>query len=816
MNGKTMRRIAPRGILALLVLVLCANILPVDAQELPLPARAMQRIGTTKLRHGSRILCLAYSHDGQWLAAGGGNDPLRLWNPKTGELIRELNEPWVHAMALSPSGETLLFGGFQKSVRMWNFRLNKETGRLDGHKATVKAIAVAPDASIIVTGSQDGVLARWDMNTKTKLSDMLGHTDEINAIAFFADKDNATFVASAGGDRSIIIWNMNVEPPTIKLKIDAGCGVHSLVASADGNALYSAGDDNLIRRWDCTKGMMTGSFRGHEGIVVSLALQGDTLISGSLDRTVRYWDTKTTNSLRSMTRAVGDCDAFAVTKAGDFLATAGLNNTIRIFETSKFQDVTPGPGLTSGLTGLVLSPDNKRLAAISADGQVLVWEPTSGKILRQWDSKLTGDVVLAFAPDGRTLITASSPVRFWNSEAGDLLFELPTKSIDPPVAIAMSPDGNTLALGMHSTAVELWDLKERKNVGAFKYPGALHALAWSPDGKKLAAGGGARIVVWDPQAREVYKSFNVKEGPAPTFPTVKTLVFAPNSTTLAAGGFDAITRLYNLNAMNPTEAREQRTCEGHVSAIYSLAFSRDGRTLITGSFDKTVRLWEAFSGKQISVFNAHRGEIGGVAISRDGRSAFSAGADAVIYQWDVPGIQVKGNLPDITLGQQELDDAWTTLLTEETPRGHELVWRCIASGKQAVPFLTKQKKLYLLDPDRVKKLIRDLDSTHYPTRMASMAELSGYGRWMEGRFDAAIANPLSLEYKRRVELLKEKLSATNSPSLAQERLRMWRIMLICEQVGGPEAMEALQQLAARGPEEDIRADAAAALERLRK
>src|ERR1019366_9507469 len=140
---RAMKPVATKRAFALLLLTFLGVASVADAQAEPLPARSFQRFGTSKLRHGSRILSLAYSPDGQILAAGGGNDPLRIWNPKTGELIREINEPWGRAMAYTASGETLLFGGYQKHVRLWNFRLNKEVGRLDGHKATVNAIAVS-------------------------------------------------------------------------------------------------------------------------------------------------------------------------------------------------------------------------------------------------------------------------------------------------------------------------------------------------------------------------------------------------------------------------------------------------------------------------------------------------------------------------------------------------------------------------------------------------------------------------------------------------------------------------------------------------
>jgi WD40 repeat protein len=805
-----MKPLELKRIFTLLVAVLLVSAAAASAQDLP--ARSFQRFGTTKLRHGSRILCLAYANDGQILAAGGGNDPVRLWNPKTGEMVRELNEPWVHAMSFSPSGETLLFGGYQRVIKLWNFRLNKETGRLDGHKATVKAIVVSPDASTIISGSQDGAIYLWDMNNKRKVAELPGHIDEVNALAYYADKENNGFLASAGSDRVIIVWNM--ETNTAKLKFDAGCGVYALAVSADGKTLYSAGDDYLIRRWDVASGKQTGTFKGHDGIIVSLILQGDTIVSGALDKTIRFWNAKTTEQLHSLPRRQGDCDALAMTKNGAFLATAGLNNTIRIFETANLKEVIPAPGIQSGLAGLVLSPDNTRLASVSAEGRIYVWDPQNGKLLRQWDAKQSGDIVLAYAPGSRTLATAFTTVRLWNAETGAEIGQLPINPLDPVETLAFSSEGKTLALGLHSGQIDLWDVKEKKTVGSFKYVGSLHALAWSPDGKKLAAAGGAKILVWDPQANALVKSFDVKEGPPPIVPTVRALAFGPDSKTLAAAGFDAVIRIYNLNAKNPTSVKEQRVCEGHLSSVYALAFSPDGRSLVSGSFDKTVRLWEAFSGKQIALFKGHIGEVTGVGFVNDGRSVFSAGADSVAYHWDVPGLANNGKLPALTLPPQELEDAWTTLLSEETARGHETMWKCIASAKQAIPHLTKVKKLYLLDPERVKKLFRDLDSGHYPTRTAAMTELSGYGRWMEGRYEAAMANAPSLEYKRRVEMLKEKLNATNSPSLAQERLRVRRIMLMCEQAGGPDAVAALRQLAERGPEEEIRDEAQASLGRL--
>ncbi|MBI2805538.1 MAG: WD40 repeat domain-containing protein [Planctomycetes bacterium] len=776
-----------------------------------LPPRAFERFGGTKLRHGSRILCLAYSPDDKMLAAGGGDDPVRIWNPKTGELIKEINEPWVHAMTFSASGTTLLLGGAQRVIRLWNFELNKESGRLEGHKATVKAIAIAPDASIIASGGQDGAVYLWDLNNKRKVAELPGHSGEVNALIYFMQDDKA-FLVSAGSDRSIIVWNLDNNQQ--KLKLDAGCGVYALELSADGKTLYSAGDDALIRRWDLSTGKQTGEFKGHDGIVASVRLRGSMLVSGGLDKTIRIWDAKTTQLKRTIVRTPGDCDALAVTEAGDFLASAGLGGAIRLVDARTGKEIHASPDLPAGLVGLSRSPDGTRLAGVSADGRIAVWSTGAGKLARQWDSKQTGELVLAFSPDNKTLAVAGATLGFWNADTGQEILQAPLPTGETIVSVAWSPDGKTLALARASGLIDLWDVEKKGRVDGLRYPDPLFAVAWSPDGKKLAAAGGAKIFVWSPSTKVLLKSFDVREGPPPPTPLVASLAFGPDSNTLAAGGWDALIRIYNLSAKNPTDIKERRQCEGHTSAIFSVAFSADGRSLVSGSFDRTARLWETFSGKQIASFKGHIGEVRGVAFARGDRSVYSASTDGTVLHWDLPGLSNDGKLPQLTLGFQELENAWHTLSTKETARGHEAMWRCIASAKQAVPALTK--KIYLLDPERVKKLFKDLDSGHYPTRNAAMTELTNYGRWMEGRYDRAMNEPPSLEYKRRVDALKQKLASAKSPSLVQERLRVRRIMLMCEQAGTPEAVEALQNLAARAPEEELRQEAAAALRRMKK
>src|SRR5262245_49375148 len=121
-----------------------------------MPKDALERLGTVQWRHGSRILCLAYSPNGRILAAGGGDDPIRLWDTDTGLELRNCPEPWVNAIGWSPRGSVLVTGGAFKTIRLWAAANGKELTQIKGHNAAIKSLAVSPDGQMIASGGQDG------------------------------------------------------------------------------------------------------------------------------------------------------------------------------------------------------------------------------------------------------------------------------------------------------------------------------------------------------------------------------------------------------------------------------------------------------------------------------------------------------------------------------------------------------------------------------------------------------------------------------------------------------------------------------------
>jgi WD40 repeat protein len=771
--------------------------------------RLIQRFGTNHFRHGSRILCLKYRPDGRILAAGGGADPVRVWDVDTGEQKLTLPETWVNAIAFSPRGSVMMTAGTFKIIKVWETDTGKEIARIEGHAAPIKAMALNPIGDLLASGGQDGTIILWEPAYKKKVMEFKDHTDEITCLAF-CEALNIGMLVSGSNDRTVRVWDSDNNK--LISKIDAGCGVLAVAITPDGKTVFSGGDDNLIRVWDAQTGKLLDTLKGHADMVVSLAVidKGKTLVSGGRDQAIRLWDLANRQANpRVIQRHLGDSDALAVTRDGTRIATAGLNNTIRIFDAATGKEQFAGNDPQAGLNSLALSKDGKRLAAVTAPGIVYLWDAQSGKLEHEWASGHTGEITLAFTPDGQSIVTAAETIRFWDPQTGKQIAELPrpAKDAGPVLSLAFSPDNTTLAVGSRDQRVTLY--KGKTVVDTFTYPGQPYALAFSLDNRLLSVSGSSKIALRDVAGKKELRQFECKDNDAPPKtlrPDVAALAFSPDRKTLAVACFDGVIRMLDFNT-----GKEVGNCEGHQSVPYSIAYSQDGRTLLSGSFDSTARLWEPFSGLLLAELKGHVGPIYGVALSPDGRVAYSAGADTSVLVWDTTGYG-KAGPPQAPLNSNEFQQAWKDLASENAAAARLVVWRWIGNPQGASEAL--KGLVHLVDVARITKLIGDLDSDDYDDRKRAFDELEKQGRWLEGRLHEALAKPPSLEYKRRVEQLLEKLNAQGSLSLRQEQLRMRRALMVLEYLGDPAAVDLLGRMTKQAPEEPLRQEAQMTLMRM--
>jgi len=249
---------------------------------------------------------------------------------------------------------------------------------------------------------------------------------------------------------------------------------------------------------------------------------------------------------------------------------------------------------------------------------------------------------LTFSPDGKTLASASEDGTFrrWDAATGKELWRFEESLTN---AVAFSPDGRTLA-GIAYRQIRLWDAttgREKLRIRHLALPRE-NPLAFSPDGKVLAAARRSDIRLYDTTTGKDIRQ--PLKGDQKAF---LCLSFSADGKKLISAGGDKTVRIWNV-----ATGKELYRLEGHTDKVHSAALSPDGQLLVTGSADKTIRLWDMASGKELRRM-AQPGAVFGVVFSRDGKTLAVGGlnpGDAANYGllqlWDTtPEIKPRRRIP---------------------------------------------------------------------------------------------------------------------------------------------------------------------------
>jgi eukaryotic-like serine/threonine-protein kinase len=287
------------------------------------------------------------------------------------------------------------------------------------------------------------------------------------------------------------------------------------------------------------------------------------------------------------------------------VAAAGADGTVRLWEATTGRQRQILNGHTDWVSCVTFSPDGKTLASASADRTVKLWDVATGTQRRTLEGHRDVVGCLAFAPDGKTLASANG---YWTIRVGNPLYQF----LRPP---------SSGLLGY----VKLWDVAKGAELATLEgNPNEILTLAFSPDGRTLAAGESKDLIrLWDVNGRRERATLAGHRGP------VFSLAFSPDGKTLASGSWDKTVRLWDVAGK-----KERATFHGHREPVFSLAFSPDGKTLATGGFDQTVRMWDTTTGRERFRINGHTAAVVSLAFAPDGQSLATAGWDGSVKLWD--------------------------------------------------------------------------------------------------------------------------------------------------------------------------------------
>jgi hypothetical protein len=297
-------------------------------------------------------------------------------------------------------------------------------------------------------------------------------------------------------------------------------------------------------------------------------------------------------------------------------------------------------GHTAGVWGVAVSPDGHQALSASHDGTVRLWDLDTGDEKGRLLGHHERVEAVAFLPDGRHALSGGvdKTLRLWDLETGEVRQHLRghTNFI---TSVAVSADGLFALSGGVDRTVRLWDLKERKQTRVFKdHEDWSYRVCFSTDGKYILSGGPdgtARLRNWESGEPPV-----VFHGGNPVW----SVALSPDGRTVLAGvgGEWAKGSWFPSKDDNSIHAWDARTgkplesFKGHTDAVLCLAFSPDGRRLLSAGSDHTIRLWDVESRKELHRFKGHTDRVSAVAFTPDGRRALSGSWDGTVRLWELP------------------------------------------------------------------------------------------------------------------------------------------------------------------------------------
>lgn len=627
----------------------------------------------------ARAITVALSADGRRVVSSGWGYQVRIWDVATGRIVttlkrRPVNEDddsdRIYSVAFSPDGRFVLTAG--RDVELWDATTGQLVRLFDRGGVAFGDANYSIDGKRIIAFSRE--LKIWDAATGAVLRSFKVPDQEQSADY---SRDGRLVLTSRKDSTELKVWNSETGqlertlPNALPPKTGDTSYEFSTLAPDGRYVLAGRSDLPEVRIWDIRTGDQRGELKrpdpeSSKSRSIKWAFSQDGRYALGEPAAAQLWDVDERRIVRTFDGQIVGLPV-TISVNGGSVVLGGEGAPISVWDVTTSRLVRPFEASLTGSTERrihkALSQDGSSLVTLDEEkGEASLWELPSGALVRSWPTA-RGDAKLdlfALSPNGQLVAAGGPGLELWDAATGNVVHRL-LKADDgyPGKSLKFSADGRRVISAPWGEKIRVWDVRSGRQVLELGEDENVNHIATSADGRLIATGHHqCEAKLWDARTGKLLRSLNQSRDAARC--SVRSVAFTPDSQWLLTGGHSEGLSSgsgqleQSIKIWDVKTGKLARTIEGHQRGIHELAVTRDGRHIISGSFDGTVRQWDRSSGRQMAM----------LGMMLDGRWAiitekgfFSATPDA-------------GDLLSIVRGQEavSIDQMWQSLYSPDLVR----------------------------------------------------------------------------------------------------------------------------------------------------